>query len=82
MIISILAWALFGIIIGALAKWLTPGKDPSGWLKTMGIGIAGSYCGGLIKYFVFGNNDFSPSGVLFSVLGGVIFLLIWRKLDK
>lgn len=82
MIISILAWAFFGILVGVLAKFFTPGKDPSGWIKTMGIGIAGSYFGGIIKYFLFGTNDFSPSGILFSVLGGVLFLLIWRKFDK
>lgn len=80
--LSLLSWAIFGAIIGTLVKVFTPGKDPSGWLKTIGIGILGSYVGGLLKWALFRTNEFSPSGILFSVLGGVIFLLIWRKFDK
>lgn len=79
MILSLLAWAIFGIIIGAIAKRLTPGDEPSGWLVTMGIGILGSYFGGLIKWITFGGNDISPSGILFSIVGAVVFLLLWKK---
>ena len=79
-IINLFFWALFGLLIGVIAKFLTPGKDPFGWLKTISIGILGSYIGGFIKYLLLGGAELNPAGILFSVIGGVLFLFIWRKL--
>jgi uncharacterized membrane protein YeaQ/YmgE (transglycosylase-associated protein family) len=82
MILSLLAWAFFGIIIGAIAKRITPGEKPQGLLATMGVGILGSYFGGIIKWITFGGSEISPGGVLFSVVGGVVFLLIYNFVQK
>ncbi len=43
---GILSWAIFGLIAGALAKWIMPGKDPGGIFITMLLGIAGALVGG------------------------------------
>lgn len=77
--IMLLSWAIFGLIVGVAAKALMPGKDPSGWLKTIGIGIFGSYIGGIFKYILIGGNEFSPAGLLFSLLGAVVLLFAWRN---
>jgi uncharacterized membrane protein YeaQ/YmgE (transglycosylase-associated protein family) len=74
-----LLWvALIGLIVGALAKLIMPGKDPGGILVTMGIGIAGSevatWIGRLLG--LYGPN--ASAGFLMSVLGAVLLLAIYH----
>ena len=45
---NILGWLLFGLIVGAIAKFLMPGRDPGGWIVTILLGIAGSFVGGFL----------------------------------
>ena len=45
---QILWWIIVGLIVGALARFLVPGRDPMGWLGTIVLGIAGSFVGGFI----------------------------------
>ncbi len=70
---SLIIWCVFGLIVGSIAKWLHPGNDPIGWLPTMGIGIAGSFLGGLIHSLIYGGHILAPAGFLWSVIGGVLF---------
>ena len=77
--IWLLSWMVFGLVIGLLAKWLHPGEDPVGFLPTIGIGIAGSYVGGIISWAMGQAAMFSSSGFIMSILGAVIFLWIYRK---
>src|SRR5712692_6610525 len=44
----ILGWIFFGLIVGVIAKFLLPGRDPSGFLVTIGLGIAGAFVGGFL----------------------------------
>lgn len=82
MIFQLLGWLIFGLIIGTIAKFFTPGNDPKGWFKTICIGVVGSYFGGIIKLIITGfDGDFSPSGFIFSLIGSIVFLIIWRKID-
>jgi len=82
MIFELIGWLFFGLLIGLAARFFLPKNYPKGLLKTVCIGIIGSYFGGLIKWFLSGfENNFSPSGFIFSLIGSVLFLLIWRKLD-
>lgn len=71
--ITIIVWTVFGLLVGIIAKAIHPGQnEPKGFLATMGIGIAGSYIGGVINWMLHGGALLSPSGVLMSVLGAVI----------
>ncbi|MCV5224246.1 GlsB/YeaQ/YmgE family stress response membrane protein, partial [Escherichia coli] len=45
---GIISWIILGLIAGALAKWLMPGKDGGGWIATMLLGIAGAFVGGFL----------------------------------
>ena len=45
---NIIGWLLFGLIVGAIAKFLMPGRDPGGWIVTILLGIAGSFVGGFL----------------------------------
>ncbi len=83
MTIGTLLWtALIGLIVGAIAKFLMPGKDPGGILVTMLLGIAGAFVarwvGGLLGLYATGE----AAGLIASVLGAVLILFIYRKLKK
>ena len=72
---------LYGLIIGVIAKAIhpkAPDEQPVGLLGTIGIGIAGTYIGGLVNYMLGWGHLFGSSGVIMSIVGGVLFLIIWR----
>ena len=74
----ILGWILFGLIVGALAKLVMPGRDAGGIIITMLLGIAGAVLGGFIgrALGLYGPND--SAGFLMSFIGAVILLAIYR----
>jgi uncharacterized membrane protein YeaQ/YmgE (transglycosylase-associated protein family) len=75
---GILGWIVFGLIVGAIAKLLMPGKDPGGIIVTMLIGIVGAVLGGFVgrAMGLYGPND--SAGIFVSILGAVVLLLIYR----
>ena len=58
---GILSWIIFGLIAGAIAKLLMPGRDPGGWIVTILLGIAGSFVGGFLASTLLGNESTSAS---------------------
>ena len=79
---GILAWILFGLVVGFIAKLLTPGRDPGGFIVTMLLGIAGALIGGFIGRAMgfYGPNE--SAGWLMSILGAVILLLLYRMATR
>lgn len=73
MIIYLLTLALFGLIVGAIARLLVPGPTPMGVLGTMAAGIAGAFLGGLAGKLLWGAN-YTP-GWIMSILGAL--LVVW-----
>jgi uncharacterized membrane protein YeaQ/YmgE (transglycosylase-associated protein family) len=75
---GILGWILFGLIVGALAKLVMPGRDPGGIIVTMLLGIAGAVLGGFVGRAMgfYGQNE--SAGFLMSFIGAVILLAIYR----
>ena len=70
---------IVGIIAGAIARFLVPGRDPIGFLGTALLGIIGSFVGGLLWSLVTGNGlELQSSGLIGSVIGAVIALLVYR----
>ena len=77
---SIIWMLIIGLIVGALARLILPGRDPMGWLATALLGIAGSFVGGFLGRAIFGvGGGILNSGFLLSVVGAVLLLLLWRK---
>ena len=76
-------WAIFGLIAGGIAKFIMPGKDPGGFIVTALIGIAGSIIGGLVGnalgFESATSNHIFSMGLVFSVLGALLILYIWKK---
>lgn len=80
---DILVWLLIGLIAGALARFLVPGRDPMGWLGTLALGLVGSLIGGFLGDLVAsGNDDFSPAGLVGSIVGAVVALLVYRAASR
>ncbi|MCB9033196.1 MAG: GlsB/YeaQ/YmgE family stress response membrane protein [Chitinophagales bacterium] len=79
---GILSWILFGLIAGAIAKMIMPGKDPGGWIITILLGIAGAFVGGFIGSLLgFGDvNSFDIKSFLMAIGGALIILVGYRKL--
>lgn len=81
---GILSWIIFGLIAGAIAKWLSPGKDPGGCIITMLIGIAGAFVGGWIGSLLgLGTVDeFSIRTLLIAIGGAIIVLWLYGLITK
>lgn len=75
-----LIWmALIGLIAGALAKWIMPGRDPGGWFITMLLGIVGAILAGFLGRAVGWYEPGEGAGLIASVLGAILVLWIYRK---
>lgn len=79
---GILGWIIFGLIVGALAKWIMPGRDPSGIFITILLGIAGTLIGGFIASALgMGSaNSFTIGSMVIATLGALLLLFVYRKM--
>ena len=73
-----LGWILVGLIIGALAKLVMPGRDPGGIIVTMLLGIAGAVLGGFVGRALGFYGEGEPAGWIMSFTGAVVLLVIYR----
>src|SRR5579875_1870176 len=80
----IITLLIVGLIAGALARLLVPGKDPMGIGGTILLGLVGSFVGGFLGWALFGHDKhqgaLQPSGIVGSVIGAIILLLILRAI--
>lgn len=81
---GILSWILLGLVAGAIAKAIHPGKDPAGCIVTMIIGIVGAVLGGWIATMLgWGEVDgFNIYSILIATVGAVIALAIWAAFTR
>ena len=82
--LSFIWWLIIGLIAGALARLIMPGRDAMGLIATMLLGIVGSIVGGLVSWAIWGVDEsgFRPAGFLLSLLGAVLVLWIWRAISR
>jgi len=78
--LNFLWWLIVGLIAGALARLIMPGKDPMGLVATILLGITGSILGGLLSSLIWRADErgFRPGGLLLSLLGAILLLWVWR----
>lgn len=81
---GILSWILLGLVAGALAKFIMPGKDPGGIIVTILIGIAGAVLGGFLGKFIgLGKvESFDLGGIFIATAGAFLLLLIYKLATK
>lgn len=79
---GIIAWIIFGLIVGVVAKFLMPGRDPGGFVITIVLGIVGAMVGGFLGRAVgwYGPND--PAGFVMAVVGAMLLLIGYRLIAR
>jgi uncharacterized membrane protein YeaQ/YmgE (transglycosylase-associated protein family) len=82
MVTFIVILIVVGLIAGFVARLVVPGRDPMGILGTIVLGIVGSFVGGfiwnLVEYHRLAPNKFHPVGILGSILGAIVVLILLR----
>ena len=73
---EIIGFIIFGLIVGLLARFLLPGRDPIGIIGTILLGIAGSFVGGFLAKALFNDND--GVGYIGAIIGAMLLLLLYR----
>ena len=79
---GILGWILFGFVVGLMAKLLTPGRDPGGFVVTILIGIAGALLGGFLGRAAGWYREGDPVGFVMAVLGSIVLLVLYRVMTR
>lgn len=77
---NLIVWCVYGLFVGSIAKAIVPGEENFGFLKTVALGVAGSYMGGAIMYVLGQYNSLSPAGLFMGVAGAIISLALYNKL--
>lgn len=75
---GILGWILFGLVVGILAKFIMPGKDPGGIIITIILGIVGALIGGFLGQALNLYEPGEPAGFIGAILGAILVLWIYR----
>lgn len=76
---SLLAFLIIGLIAGLIARAVTPGTQSMGLIATTLLGIVGSFVGGMVSSLIYSRGnwlDLHPTGILFSVIGSIVVLLL------
>jgi len=81
---GMLSWIIFGLIAGALAKWIMPGPNPSGCIVTIILGVVGAFVGGYIGTLLgMGKVDgFDIRSFFLAIVGAVLLLAVYRFINK
>jgi len=77
-VMSVIGWIVVGLIVGAIAKLLTPGRDPGGIVITILLGIGGAVVGGAIGRGLGFYGAGEPAGWIMSIVGAIILLFLYR----
>jgi uncharacterized membrane protein YeaQ/YmgE (transglycosylase-associated protein family) len=75
---GLIAILVVGLIVGAIAKLLVPGRDPGGWIVTIVLGIAGAFVGTWLGRMLGFYSTGQSAGWIASIIGAVLLLLIYR----
>ncbi len=78
----IIGWIVFGLLVGLIARGVVPGSQPMGCMRTVLLGVAGSFVGGAIGYFLQGGSFVQSSGWIGSVVGAIILLAMSVRRGK
>jgi uncharacterized membrane protein YeaQ/YmgE (transglycosylase-associated protein family) len=76
----VIGWLIFGLVVGIVAKFLMPGRDPGGFVVTALIGIVGALLGGYIGRAVGWYGEGDPVGFVMAVIGAIILLALYRMI--
>jgi uncharacterized membrane protein YeaQ/YmgE (transglycosylase-associated protein family) len=75
---SIVLFLLFGLVVGALARWLVPGREPGGWGISIALGVGGALLGGFLGRSLGLYREGEPAGFLMSLLGAIVLVAAYH----
>jgi len=75
---SVIGWIIFGLIVGIVAKFVMPGRDPGGFIVTVLLGVAGALLGGYLGRAVGLYQEGDPVGFIMAVVGSIVLLILYR----
>jgi uncharacterized membrane protein YeaQ/YmgE (transglycosylase-associated protein family) len=78
-IMSVIGWIVFGLVVGLVAKFLMPGRDPGGFMITILLGIGGALVGGYIGRGLGWYGEGDPVGFVMAVIGAILLLFLYRR---
>lgn len=83
-IVAVIGWAVFGLIVGIIARFLVPGRQPMGMGMTMLLGIIGSLAGGFLSWLFTGgpDNPYHAAGWIMSIVGAVLLILLFGAVGR
>ena len=70
-----LLFLLLGLVVGALARLIVPGREPGGWIVSMALGVAGAFAGGLFGWALGFYREGEPAGFIMSLLGAIVMVI-------
>lgn len=86
---NIIAWIVLGLIAGAIAKAIYPGRQGGGILATMVLGIVGSFLGGMIftliqtgRFALVGSNAINIPSIIVAVIGAMVAIWLWNMFAR
>ena len=77
---GVIGWIIFGLVVGIVAKFLMPGRDPGGFVITAIIGIVGALLGGYLGRAIGWYREGDPVGFVMAVIGSIILLALYRMI--
>ena len=77
---DIIVWCVYGLFVGSIAKNIVPGEENFGFVKTVALGVIGSYTGGAILYLLGSYSSVSPAGIFMGIAGSIVSLIVYNKL--
>jgi uncharacterized membrane protein YeaQ/YmgE (transglycosylase-associated protein family) len=80
--VDIIIWIIFGLIVGVVAKFVMPGRDPGGFIMTVALGIVGALLGGWLGRALGFYRAGEPTGFIMAVVGAVIVLFVYRMIAQ
>jgi len=79
---NLVIWCVYGLFVGSVAKTIVPGEENFGFIKTVALGVAGSYMGGALLYMLGKYESLSPAGLFMGVAGAILTLVLYNKLQQ
>ncbi len=79
---GIIGWIVFGLLVGVVAKFLMPGRDPGGVFITGLLGVVGAMVGGFVGRAVGWYGPNYPVGLVMAVLGAIVLLVAYRLIGQ
>jgi uncharacterized membrane protein YeaQ/YmgE (transglycosylase-associated protein family) len=80
---NLILFLIFGLVVGALARVIVPGREPGGWLVSLVLGVAGAFLGGFIgRALGFYDSDVTTGGFILSLLGAIILVAGYHAVSR